>query len=189
MLRTAFLTAITLASGAALAQQPTGPYIGLLGGTSDISREVTEDYTHKDDKFTWGASLGWQFTSNLAAEIAYLKPGNLSLTEIDGEDVYSVTGKLHGFSANAILSLPFADRWSVHARVGAVRAREKYRASVNDETVGTFSDTTTEVIYGGGIGVIIEGARFRLEYQRAEFEAGKIGLISLGINWFLPTGK
>lgn len=66
-----------------------------------------------------------------------------------------------------------------------MRATEEYSATFNQSPIGRFSDRTTEVLYGGGLGVIVEGARVRLDYQRAEFDYGKVGVVSLGIVWFL----
>jgi hypothetical protein len=177
-----------MASGAAAvsAAQPAGPYIGLLAGSTNISREVTDDYTFKTDKFTWGAVLGWQLHPNLAIEAGYLKPKNITESANDGTNSAQVTAKFSGWTATAVVTWPLSDLWSVHARLGAVRATEKYSATVNGDS-GSFSDDTTEILYGAGVGVMVEGARVRLDYQRAKFNYGKVGILSLGINWFLPN--
>jgi hypothetical protein len=176
--------ALLSVSMGAYAQQPIGPYIGVLGGSTDLSLEVDEDYTYKTDLFTWGAMAGWQITPHFAVEAGYLKPK--SVRETVGED--SVSGRFHAWTATAVLSWPLSERWSVHARAGGIVATEKYSAVI-DGLNYSYSDDTSEITYGAGISAMVDGARLRLEYQRADFDYGKVGIISLAINWFLPTGR
>jgi hypothetical protein len=172
--------ALSTMSMGAYAQQPAGPYIGVLLGSSDLSIEVDEDYTYKTDKFTWGAMAGWQITPMFAVEAGYLKPN--AILESVGDD--TVTGRLSAWTATAVLSWPVSERFAIHARAGGIVATEKYSAFV-DGLNYSYSDDTADIIYGAGISTMWDGARVRLEYQRAEFDYGKVGLISLGINWFL----
>lgn len=176
--------ALLSVSVGAYAQQPIGPYIGALVGSADTSIEVDEDYTYKTDLFTWGAMAGWQITPHFAVEAGYLKPN--AIKESVGED--SLTGKFHAWTATVVLSWPMSERWSVHARAGGIVATEKYSATI-DGLNYSYSDDTSEITYGAGISTMWDGARLRLEYQRAEFDYGKVGVISLGINWFLPSGS
>lgn len=172
-----------LVSLGAYAQQPSGPYLGAALGSADISIDVDEDATYKTDKFTWGVNLGWQITPYFGVEASYLKPSTIK--EVIGSD--SVSGKLSGITASLIGTLPLNERWSVHARLGGIVAKEKYSATISGLSY-SYSDDTAELLYGVGAGVIVEGAKLRLDYQRAEFDYGKVGLLSLGINWFLFSG-
>lgn len=182
-MRTIIVSAALAMSMGAYAQQPTGPYIGGLIGSADTSIEVDGDYTYKTDLFTWGAVAGWQINQHFAVEAGYLKPN--AIRETFGED--TVTGKLSAWTATALVSMPLSERWSIHARIGGIVATEKYSAVI-DGLSYSYSDDTSEILYGAGIGVIVEGARIRLDYQRADFDYGKVGVISLGVNWFLPIG-
>lgn len=188
----AAVSAAAFSLGAA-AQQPVGPYVGVLAGTTEISRDLVvgeDDYGYKKDKFTWGALLGWQFHPNFAVELGHLSPAKLSESLDISGDTFDATMKATGWTASALVSYPFAERWSVHARLGALRATEKYSVSVNGSPMGSEKRRSTDVLYGAGVGVMVaEAARLRLDYQRAEFEAGKVGTISLGLNWFLPLGR
>lgn len=187
--KTGAVAALAMGSVAGFAQQPMGPYIGVLAGTTDISREVTDDYTYKADKFTWGATLGWQLHQFVAVEAGYLRPKKSRETISDGVDTADITARFHGLTASALLTWPISERWSTHLRLGAVRASEKYSASLNGGAPSSFTDNTTEVLYGAGLSVGFEDLRLRLDYQRAKFNYGKVGLLALGINWFLPTGN
>lgn len=186
------ISAAMLSMGAA-AQQPVGPYAGVLAGSSSISRDLTlggDDTTYKQDKFTWGALLGWQFHPNLGVEIGHLSPASLSETVVFEGVSYDAKLKATGWTASALVSYPFAQRWSVHARLGALRATEKYSVSRDGTLVGTDKDRTTELLYGAGVGVMIGATTsLRLDYQRADFEAGDVGTISVGVNWHLPSTR
>jgi hypothetical protein len=182
-MRTLIVAAALVVSMGAYAQQPTGPYFGALLGSADTSIEVDEDYTYNTDLFTWGAMAGWQINQHFAVEAGYLKPN--TIRESFGED--TVTGKLTAWTASVLLSMPVSDRWSVYARFGGIVGKEKYSAVI-DGLSYAYSDDNAEILYGVGVGVILEGAKVRLDYQRAEFDAGKVGVLSLGINWFIPTG-
>lgn len=188
----AAVSAAVFSTGAA-AQQPMGPYAGVLAGTSAISRDLVvggEDVSYKQDKFTWGALLGWQFHPNLAVELGHLSPARLSESVEFGADTYDARMKATGWAASALLSYPFAQRWSVHGRLGALRAIEKYSVSLDGTRVGSEKRRSTDLLYGVGVGVMIsEAARLRLDYQRAEFDAGDVGAISVGANWFLPFSR
>lgn len=194
-MKKAFLAAASAAafSLGAVAQQPVGPYVGVLAGTADISRDVdfgSVDETYSKNKFTWGALLGWQFHPNFAVELGYLNLGKISETIPAGTDSYDATMKATGWTASALASYPFADRWSVHARLGAVRATEKFSVSSGGTHLGSETDNTTELLYGAGVGVRLnDAAQLRLDYQRADFDAGDVGVISLGFNWLLPTWR
>ena len=190
-----FLVAVSAAafSLGAAAQQPIGPYAGVLAGTADISRDVQVglvDETYKQDKFTWGALLGWQLHPNFAVELGHLNIAKISQTVSVGTDDYDATMKATGWTASALATYPFAERWSVHARLGAVRATEKFSVSFDGAALGSQKDRTTELLYGAGVGVRLnDAAQLRLDYQRADFEAGDVGVISLGFNWFLPFAR
>lgn len=85
-----------LVSTYATAQQPVGPYIGLLAGEADISRDITDDYTHSVDKFTWGAFAGWQFNQNFGFEVGHLRPGKITESITDGIDTINVSARFNG---------------------------------------------------------------------------------------------
>ncbi|MEO6080637.1 MAG: outer membrane beta-barrel protein [Steroidobacteraceae bacterium] len=183
------MVALVLGSAGVCAQQAPGPYIGIAAGSTHISREITADYTYKADRFSWSALAGWNFTPNFGLEVSYLKPNKISETVTDGGDTATVTGNLRAWTLNAVGTYPLNNTWSVHVRGGAVRLKETYDATLNGTFLGTASDSTTEFIYGAGIGVMVEKARLRLDYQRSEFPYGKGSVISLGIIWFLPTSR
>ena len=156
-----------------------GPYFGASLGSADLSIEVDEEFTYKTDKFTWGLNAGWQITQHFAVEAGYLKPG--SIRESAGDD--SVTGSFHAWTATLLGSYPMSERWSLYARLGGISATEKYSAVLDGLSYST-SDDTTELLYGVGAGVVVEGARIRFDYSRADFKYGEAGVFSLGVNWF-----
>lgn len=175
------------ASAISHADDFSGPYFGLLGGSSQISRDLGDGVEWNSNKFTWGALLGWQVHRNFGVEVTYLRPATDRQSGVVDGDLYEVAAKTSGFSATAVLMFPIGDNFSVHGRVGALRAREKYLAWVNDFPEGSASDTTTEVIFGGGITKTFERTMLRVEYQRAEFEYGDVGLFSLSLSWLFRS--
>lgn len=175
------LVAATVSLGA-YAQQPIGPYLGASLGSTDIRLDLGEGDSYSTDKFTWGVNAGWQINQYFGVEAGYMKPR--AIKESFGED--SVTGKFSAWSATILATYPLSERWSIHARLGGIVATEKY-SGVFDGLGFSYSDDTSEVLYGIGVGVIVEGAKLRLDYQRAKFDYGKAQILSLGINWYLPV--
>lgn len=168
----------------AYAQQPVGPYIGASLGSTEITLDLGDGESYSTDKFTWAIDAGWQINPYFAVEAGYVKPR--ALRESAGADF--VTGKFSAWTATVLATYPLNERWSVHARLGGIVATEKYSGEI-DGLGFSYSDDTSELLYGVGVSVIVEGAKLRLEYQRAKFDYGKAEILSLGINWFLPIGR
>lgn len=184
MIKRVVALALLSAPCLALSQQPTGPYVGAFGGSTDLSLDIDESSTYKTDLFTWGLVAGWQINPYFAVEAGYFKPN--SINESIGADEFS--GSFHAWSATALVTYPLSERWSVHARAGGLVATEKYSAFI-DGVNYAYSDDTSEFTYGVGVGVIVEGAKIRLDYQRTEFNFGKASVLSIGVNWYLPIGN
>ncbi|MGC4027756.1 MAG: porin family protein [Steroidobacteraceae bacterium] len=173
-----------MGSAGALAQQPTGPYIGVLGGKAEFK---VSELNYKTDKFSWGLFGGYQFTPYIGAEVAYLQANKVK-ENLGGSPPITLGVKTSAYTGSVVGTYPLGDTWSLHGRLGG--ARTKLKASVTDGTASEFaSDSSTELIYGAGIGAMLDGARIRLEYQHINGDGIKVGLVSLGIVWFLPTGR
>lgn len=184
MKRAIFSVVAALIATTAHSDELLGAYGGVLVGSANVKRDIDEDLTYKTDKVSVGAMLGWQVTQNFGLEASYVQPKKIRESATFEGDAYTLVGKLSGLTASFIVSLPVTDVVSFHARAGAVRAKENWSASINGSGAGSFSDTTTEPIYGGGIGFGMNGARLRIEYQRAKFDAGELGLASVSIAYF-----
>jgi hypothetical protein len=183
------VTAVGLYAACASAAQPVGPYIGALVGETKLYDRETVDDTElvlDEKQFTWGAFAGYQFTQYLGAEVGYNKPRRLNLIRSDDGD--RVSFSTSAWTASVVGTIPLGNVWSLHARAGA--ARLKATVGVRwDGASDSFSDSTTEAVYGGGVGAIFEGARVRLDYQRVNADGSRLSLLSLGIVWFLPTSR
>lgn len=181
---TAASLAALMGSAGAMAQQPTGPYIGVLAGSTDAD---IDELDYSTDKFTWGAFGGYQFTPYIGAELGYLRPNKVT-EDLGGSPPVTLSVRGSAITGSIIGTYPLGDVWSFHGRLGGARA--KLKASATDGSISeSASDSSTELIYGGGIGAMFEGARVRLEYQRIDGDDIKAGLVSIGVVWFLSTSK
>lgn len=176
------------ASIAHAADGAKGPYFGPLFGQADLTRDLDSFTSVKQDKFTWGINLGWQVHQNMAFEFQYLKPQKLS-TQLDVSGfTWDITEAFNGMSFSALPSWPISDRVAIFGRVGALRVEDKVRLWIDGEYQGQGSENYTELLLGGGISAYVDRGQVRLEYMRAKFDAGKVGLLALSVNWFLSPG-
>jgi OOP family OmpA-OmpF porin len=123
----------------AMAQNASGPYVGLSAGaaearvdenrvaTSLLGQGFTAANVSSDQRST-GYKLfgGWQFNRHLAVEAGYFDLGR-STFSATALPAGSLTGafKVRGFNADVVGLLPFTDRLSGLARVGLSRAETK----------------------------------------------------------------
>lgn len=169
-------------TGAAYAAQPAGPYIGALAGQTDFD---VDSLDYSTDSFTWGAFAGWQFGQNIGVEAGYYRPKTVS--EPLGGGTLEVSTEM--LAASLIGTLPLGDTWSLFGRAGMARAKLTARGVVSGSPVASASDSSTDPIFGGGIGAMFDGALLRLEYSYLSADDVDASIISLGIVWFLPWGR
>lgn len=161
--------------GTASAAEGSGFYIGALAGSTDFNYAPAADYSRKE--FTWGLFTGWQLNEYFAAELGYYKPASISSSASGSSSKLS----LHTIATSLIGSYPIGDKWSVFARVGAGFPTVKNSVTSNSLS-GSWSDSSTELHYGGGVALAVKQVQLRLEYTRLETESYLDGnLISLGI--------
>lgn len=165
--------------GSAGAAEGSGFYVGALAGSTDFN---FNDVDYSKSEFTWGLFTGWQFNKNFAAELGYYKPGSIS--ESDGTDSAKIS--THTIATTLIGSYPFNDKWSVFARVGAAFPKVKVSANF-DGGSDSASDSSTELLYGGGVGLALNRVQLRLEYQRVDSDLMDAGMLSLGV--VIPLGR
>lgn len=168
------------------ADAKTGAYVGVLGGQASVSRGLDEEASVDTDKFTWGLNIGWKAASNLAFEFQYLKPRSISIQLEGGGEIWDIKDTFTGLALSALPAWQASESVLLFGRIGAIRAEEKIRLWIDGDYEGSASDHNTELLLGGGVTFLIDGAQLRLEYMRAKFEAGKVGLAALSVNWFLP---
>lgn len=177
------LAAAVICTGA-YAAQPVGPYFGGLVGET----KITDDIGVNEKEITWGAFAGFQFIPYLGAEVGYIKPQKIVYKddEVQGADYLSLNASV--WTLSGVATVPLGDTFSIHARAGV--ARVKGTATVVAGGIrGSTSDSTTDGIYGGGVGFIFEGARVRFEYQRVKHDGSKLGLLSASIVWYPVAAK
>jgi len=178
----AFVVALTMLSGAAMAADDSGFYLGADVGQSsfDIKKseidsgitdvfdflglEVVDASSKLDDSdTTYSLFVGYRFLPYLAVEASYLDMGNASYkasgTVFDGETYTDANINVDWESKGPTLSvlgiLPFADVWDVYARLGMFFADTKVSAKIStatDSGSDDFSKNTTEFLWGVGGG-------------------------------------
>ena len=119
----------------------------------------------------------------MAGELGYYKPG--VITE-SFDDTITTKNKTHTIATTLIGSFPLNDKWSVFARIGAgfldVKSSVTYGADSQ-----SYSDSSTHLLYGGGVGFAMQRVRLRLEYQRVDADFPRTSMVSLGL--VIPFGK
>jgi hypothetical protein len=157
------------------AAEGPGFYIGALAGSTDFNYAPAADYSKSE--FTWGLFTGWQFNKYFAAELGYYKPASITSSVSGASSKLS----LHTIATSLIGSYPVGDNWSVFARVGAGFPTVKNSVS-SSSLSGSWSDSSTELHFGGGAALAVRKVQLRFEYTRLETESYLAGnLISLGI--------
>lgn len=161
--------------GTASAADGSGLYIGAVAGSTDFNYAPAANYSRNE--FTWSLFTGWQFNKYFAAELGYYKPDSITSSSPGSSSKLS----LHTIATSLIGSYPIGDKWSVFARFGAGFPTVKNSVTSNSLS-GSWSDSSTELHYGGGVVLAVKQVRLRLEYTRLETESYLDGnLISLGI--------
>lgn len=209
----------SVATSAAMAAQPVGPYFGVLAGTTEFSFDLPVDDSEdagrvgwNGDRLTWGAFAGWQFIEYLGVEVGFQGVRKFGEKIVEEDAEYSRSFKLSNMNVSAIGTLPLGETWSLYGRVGGVRSQLKDRYVESAPLLGgevTYTETVkgkeTNLFYGVGIGAVFENARVRLEYTRFKYDSVDLGeeleldgpatlklkakMLSLGIAWFLPFGR
>ena len=162
-----FAASLALASGAAFAQsgEKDGWYAGLdLGysrlGTagSDVDGALANQGVagstsiDQSDK-SYGATGGYRFNRNFAAEMAWESLGSYSYTSATAND--TINGKLRA-SAVTLSGLgiyPFTRNWAAYGKLGLARTSTDLTASSTSgaSTVANASTTNIGWLLGGGL--------------------------------------
>jgi opacity protein-like surface antigen len=186
-------------SSVAVAAQPSGPYVGVLGGSVESRQQSTrvilelneagEDIvvgsvpmTLKDDRSAYGAVLGWQLNRSLAFETSYLRANTISNTF---DDATTTKYRVNAWTATALYTLPLSRRWSAHARLGGIRRMNELAVRYQGITPVTYSGRGDSLLYGAGLGMSLDKLQLRFDLQSAKMHSQRTTVISLGANWHL----
>ena len=137
----------------------------LIATFEDLGLEVLDGQSNlRDEDLTYSLTLGYRAFSFLAVEAAWMDLGSsrykASAVVTDGVEVAEISAKIDAGAKGPAVSvlgiLPFADVWSVYARVGAMYA--DVSSSVSAESGGlaeslSDSNSSTEMLYGVGRGL------------------------------------
>lgn len=175
MRRTALALALTLAAGAAAAQD-AGWYLGASVGSSKIASGGCDEgalpagVTCEDSTNTWKVFAGYQFNPNLALEAGYTdRLGKLELSGLGARA--DVTAR--AFEVVAVPALPLSESFSLYAKIGLYAASSDVSAS-NGASM-------TESNTGGTLGLGVawhfnKNVTMRADWQRY----GKVGGDTVG---------
>jgi OOP family OmpA-OmpF porin len=176
MKRTALALALTLAAGAAAAQD-AGWYLGASVGNSKISSGGCDEggalpagFTCEDSTSTWKIFGGYQFNRNIAVEAGYTD--RLGKLEVSGLGQHAdVTAS--AFEVLAVPALPVSENLSLYGKIGIYAASSDVSASSGA--------SMTESNTGGTLGLgaawhFNKNLTARLDWQRY----GKVGGDTVG---------
>ena len=139
MKRTAIALALSLAAGAAAAQE-AGFYVGASAGTSKISSGGCEEgglpsgVSCEDTTTSFKVFGGYQFNRNLALEAGYTD--NLATLELRGFG-QSVETTASAFELLVVPSLPVTESFSIYGKLGVYAANTEVRTVSESNTGGT----------------------------------------------------
>lgn len=188
--------AIVAISSAAVAAPPAAPhrfYVGLDVGRSTSDGEISNQFFGQTVRQPAGDStgarlrFGYQFTRYVAMEGGYVDFGEFSVHDIPytcstggggaTSCTYDVRSKTRGVFMDVVGSWPFAGRWTLNGRLGAIRAES--RTSERDPNLPAssrrYSDTNAGLMYGVGLAYSFN-PRADAELSWSEFDQLGLGL-------------
>jgi OmpA-OmpF porin, OOP family len=188
LLLTASFVAVSLASGAALAQATgVGPYVGASVGMANYS---TDQCPGDCDKTDVGGKIfgGYMFTPYIGGEVAYASYGKAKLNA-DVAPGVNVLGELKssGWSAFLVGQYPI-DNFRLFGKLGFARLDNEVSVTVPNFGSASDSDSSTEFAWGLGVTYMFNknlGIRGEYESLRYKWEGEKdtLGFWSVGLQY------
>ena len=209
-----WLVAVSLLASAAFAQDKPGKYyVGLDVGQSRIDAGngvflVPVSNTQHGTDIGFKALFGIQISRYFAVEAGYTDFGsftakNLQYSCPSGSTppcTYNISASAHGPSTNLVGLWPFAEHWSLSARLGAQYSQSSLSARDPDVPGSAVSqdESSWGLLYGAGINYQLNPRmRLRLNYEQNDqlsigvnlgggvgfYELGGSRLLSLGLDY------
>lgn len=183
-----FATILVFASAAASADGKL--YVGFDIGRSKLDATISQQFfgpqVGRQDGNDTGYKLrvGYQFIRYVALEAGYADFGEFSVSGVPYTCRPPATGcsfdvrsKTSGAYANVVGSWPFAERWALNGRLGAMRARVS--TTEEDPSVPStrrhYSATNTALVYGTGLSYQLS-SRTTLSLDWAQYDQIDVGL-------------
>jgi len=169
----------------AQARGDTGWYVGASVGQSKAKVADCAGFSSCDTKAAaFGILGGYQLNRNFAAELGYHDFGRVTLSGPGSANIKASAAELVGLGA-----YPFANWFSVYAKLGAYRAESKLSASGSGSA--SLKDRNTDLTFGFGAQCdVTREALVRAEWQRYKSVGGDdtggksdIDVISIGLIW------
>jgi OOP family OmpA-OmpF porin len=149
-------------SGAALADNDSGLYLGVGGGQFNIKfdeldtlEDVQEEFDGDDTVYK--AFAGWRFNPYIGIELDYMDLGAPN----DTIDDINIEAKISGIAPYVIVTLP----------LGPIEFFGKagyyfYDVELNAENLASAKESEEDLVYGAGLGLTLFGhLHARLEYE------------------------
>ena len=179
--------AVMAAPAASMAQArgDTGWYLGASVGQSKAKVADCAGFSSCDTKAAaFGILGGYQINRNFAAELGYHDFGRATLSGPGSANIKANAAELVGLGAS-----PFANRFSVYAKLGAYHAEAKL--SPPGSGSASLKDRNTDLTFGFGAQYdVTREAGVRAEWQRYKNVGGDdtggkhdIDVISIGLIW------
>jgi hypothetical protein len=174
----AMLCAGVMSSGAVVADDDTGWFIGAGISRLDADFEDVSDVSFSDSDNTGSLKAGYMFNNNVGVELGYLDLGDY--TGDGGLTVDANAGTLA-----LILNWPVAEKVDLYGKIGAFFVKAKSNQVI--PFVGPVQeDDDTSDLYGALGGEIDLGQlNFFAEFSAVDTEVSKlnIDILTLGIKW------
>jgi OmpA-like transmembrane domain len=170
-------------------QAEQAPFDTLIADINDslnfVPQQTTTDFDTKDNGY--GLTVGYRLTQHLAVEGGYMDLGGISYRNnslgaprqrpaAEFALQQNVDQRVSGIAATALFILPFAYRWDVYARGGALFSSNRIDYFVtNGQLIDRVreSQTSVDLLVGAGLSFnFAEVYGLRAEFVRV-FDAGK----------------
>ena len=171
----------------AQARTDTGWYLGASVGQSRARHVDCAGFSSCDTRAAaFGILGGYQVNRNFAAELGYHDFGRVTFS------APGVSGNIKASAAELVGlgAYPFANAFSVYAKLGAYRAETKASASLAGLGSGSLKDRKTDLTVGLGAQCdVTREALVRAEWQRYKNVGGNdigksdVDVISIGLIW------
>jgi OOP family OmpA-OmpF porin len=174
------LAALALtASMTAQADVAPGFYAGVGLGSTKVSEESIEAFTADDSDNGFKFFGGYTFNEFFAVEASYFDLGEASGTIEDAffGDIGFEAG-VSGISAAAVGRIPAGEMFSVFGKVGFAQYDVEVEVTLDGES-GSDSESETDMVYGGGVGLNFGAFEVRAEYEVLNVEDGDVNMISV----------
>ncbi|MGB0845490.1 MAG: outer membrane beta-barrel protein [Thiolinea sp.] len=164
-------------------KKPANNYMGASVGMSESEALCTSLNNCLDDEKSWKAYSGVRLNDNVVIEGGYVKFGDLSADDSNGN---KMTSKLSGYTTAGLATFQYSDQIELFGKGGMIWWENETSGSsgnyTNDDS-GTFLGVGANYDMGDNLGIKAEWERFDGISRFKDEAAESIDLLSVGVTF------